>query len=54
MKQTTVTIKKFEDKQRKGKERRIKGRRKSKVKIQRFLLTGDAPYVKKVEKKGRN
>ena len=52
MKTTTVTIKKLEDKQRKDKEKRVKGRM-SKIKIQRFLLIGDAPYVKKVEKKGR-
>ena len=53
MKTTIVTIKKLDDKQRKGKERRVKGRRTSKIKIQHFLLTGDSPYVKRVEKKGR-
>jgi len=45
---TTVITKKIIVTQRYGK---VIGRKE--LKIQRFLLTGEAPYVKKIEKKGR-
>ena len=50
----TVVIKKLDDKQRRGKgQGRGKGKRKREVKVQYYSISGKAPYVKNVEKKGR-
>jgi len=43
---TTVVIKELDNQYRRGKKKKS-------LKIQHFLLTGEAPYVKKMEKKGR-
>jgi len=48
MKRTTITVKRFTDK-RTNKEIKTKGRKK-KVKISYFIISGEPPFVKKLEK----